>query len=157
MDYDLFIFTFIQLVLPFFVFIISSLFYRLYTLISSSHKDFNKNNSIFLSNRKEYFFFKKEKNAFLNIILILYLVIAIIFSFLIADILYYNNFDLKLDLVIILFLIILPISFSGITYKSTQLNFISKNFFKMIIELYVPIILSILSLILFLLVVGFNI
>jgi hypothetical protein len=111
--------------------------------------------NLFADFRKNIFF-KKEGNFILNLVIVLYLTAAIFLTFLIMDILLYNVFELNFNILLILFCLILPLIFTGLNYKSQQLSSSSKFFFNNIFDYYIPIILSVLSLILFLIGEGFS-
>jgi len=151
MDYSIFVFIIKLIFIPILIGLISALFYYIYLSITSSCR-------IDLSSIKTFSFIKKNKNLFLengikncfNYVLCLYFIVAIILTFLIGDVLYYNALGLNFDLIIILFCILIPLIFSGINYKSQDLLNPSKEFFSTIIEYYVPILLSILSILIIL-------
>ncbi len=158
MDYFLFNSIGLLLVFLLLILIVSSLLFHFYFYISCSHKELTKTKlrGNFLSDIRKNFFFKKEEQVLLNIILILYLLITIFLTFFIVDIYFFGLYELKFDLVLILICLFIPIFFSGVNYKSYQLNLSSKSFFSNIFNYFIPIILSIFSLIIFLLGQGFN-
>ena len=149
MEYSVFVFILTLIFIPIIIGIVASILFYIYDTLTTTHKGSLKNlvSRNFLSDvkkRKNILFQDGIKNS-INYILLLYFGISLLLTYLVADFLIFNSLNLKFNVIIILFCFILPLIFSGINYSSQQLYKSSKYFFQTLIEYYVPIVLSILS------------
>jgi len=149
MDYSVFVFILTLILIPITIGILASILFYIYDALTTSHKGSLKN----LVSRHYLSDLKKKKNIFLqdgvknsvNYVLFLYLVVSLLLTYLVADFLIFNTLNLKFDVIIILFCLIIPLVFTGINYTSNQLYRSSKEFFKTLLDYYIPIVLSLLS------------
>jgi len=155
MDYSFLIFLIILIIVPIIILFISSILFYIYDILTSSNKSVIKDRNL-RSNIRKNLFFKQERRMTLNLIILIYLILAIFLTYIIADILYFNILNLKLNIILIIFCLIIPVFFSGINYKSQKIYFASKELFKITFDYFIPILLSILSLIILLLGFGLD-
>jgi len=160
MDYSVFIFILTLILIPIILGVIASVLYYIYDAMTTSRKGSLKN----LVSRSFLSDFKKRNNIFLpegiknslNYVLILYLIISLILTYIIADFVYFNTLNLKFNLVLLSFCLTIPLAFSGINHSSPQLYTTSKRYFLTFFDYYIPILLSILSLIILISSYGIN-
>ncbi|MHA1149999.1 MAG: hypothetical protein ACTSR8_17315 [Promethearchaeota archaeon] len=157
MEYSLFSNIILIIIIPFIIMSLGTIFYSIYAFLVNPHKDLQlkwtklKN----FNNLKRNFFIKEEDSITENFIICIYLTFAIILAFLIANGFEYGTFQIKFNLILIVFLIFLPFLFAGFSYKSHQLYSTSKEYFKVIFGYFLPLIISIISI--FILLIGYGI
>ncbi len=159
---DLVFFLIILVLMPLLILAIGSILFYLYEFLTNAIITNTREQPLFkrFTDIRERLFFKQDDKLILNILIVIYLLTALFLAFIIID--YFNLtfiimnfynfpiFKVNLDLIIILFCLIMPLLFTGINYTNEQLSLSSKNFFNIIINYYLPIIFSILSIIILL-------